>query len=304
LLFTLFVATITQSRAFSEQTIGILLVIISALGYAWLPIFAKWAYAEGLTPIDLLALRFAIAAPTMWLLTWRETEDSRTLPRVKLLLAGGLFAFVALTAFFSLALIPSSLYTLLLYTYPAMVVLLARLMGEPLSPQAILALILTLVGIGLTVPLQEGEFGGIDPFGVGLGLVNAALYAIYIMFSQRVLRGQQAVGHATRWNITGSLMVLVVIVAVQGLTLPVTWVGWASVVGIAIVCTVLPIFTFLTGIKRLGASKASILSSVEPLATLLLAVLLLGERLTWQQNVGGALILASVVVLQLKRKTA
>lgn len=296
-------ATLTRPRAFSEQTVGIILVLISGLGYAWLPIFAKWAYAEGLKPIDLLTLRFAIAAPMMWLLTWQETEDSRTLPRLKLLLAGALFAFVALTAFFALSLIPSSLYTLLLYTYPAMVVILARIMGEQLSRQAIVALLLTLVGIGLTVPLQEGELGGIDPFGIGLGLVNAALYAIYIIFSQRVLQGQRAMGHATRWNITGSLGVLILLAWAQGFTLPTTWQGWASAAGIAIVCTLLPIFTFLIGIRRLGASKASILSSIEPLATLLLAVALLGESLTWQQTVGGALILASVVVLQLRGRS-
>lgn len=293
--------TVTQPRALSEQTVGIILVIISALGYAWLPIFAKWAYAEGLKPLDLLTLRFVIAAPTMWLLTWQETEDSRTLPQLKLLAAGALFALVAMTAFFALSLIPSSLYTLLLYTYPAMVVLLARLMGEPLSRQAVAALLLTLVGIGLTVPLEEGDLGAINPMGIALGLINAALYAVYIIFSQRVLHGQRAMGHATRWNITGSLIVLVVIALVQGLSLPTTWQGWASTAGIAIICTVVPIFTFLIGIRRLGASKASILSSIEPLATLLLAVGLLGETLTWQQSVGGALILASVVVLQLKR---
>ncbi len=295
-------ATIPRPRTLSNQTLGILLVLISALGYAWLPIFAKWAYAGGLTPVDLLALRFAVAAPTMWLLTWRDTEDARALPRFKLIAAGALFAFVALTAFFSLALIPSSLYTLLLYTYPAMVVLLARLMGEPLSPQSMIALLLTLGGIGLTVPINADEVGQINLGGVGLGLVNAALYALYIIFSQRVLAGQNAVAHATRWSITGSFLVLVVLVLIQGLTLPQTWQGWASAVGIALICTVLPIFTFLAGMKHLGASKASILSSIEPLATLLLAVLLLGEELTWQQSVGGTLILVSVIVLQLKRR--
>jgi drug/metabolite transporter (DMT)-like permease len=238
----------------------------------------------------------------MWLLTWRDTEDARALPRFKLIAAGALFAFVALTAFFSLALIPSSLYTLLLYTYPAMVVLLARLMGEPLSPQSMIALLLTLGGIGLTVPINADEVGQINLGGVGLGLVNAALYALYIIFSQRVLAGQNAVAHATRWSITGSFLVLVVLVLIQGLTLPQTWQGWASAVGIALICTVLPIFTFLAGMKHLGASKASILSSIEPLATLLLAVLLLGEELTWQQSVGGTLILVSVIVLQLKRR--
>lgn len=294
-------ATISRSRIFSNQTPGVLLVLISALGYAWLPIFAKWAYAEGLSPTDLLALRFIIAAPTMWLLTWRDTAQSRALPRSKLIAAGALFAIVALTAFFSLALIPSSLYTLMLYTYPAMVVLLARLMGDPLSPQAIIALLLTLVGIGLTVPVRADEMAQVNLGGVGLGLLNAALYAVYILFSQRILSGHGAVAHATRWSITGSLFVLLAIIMLQGLTLPVSWVGWASAIGMALICTVLPIFTFLTGMKYLGASKASILSSIEPFVTLLLAVGLLGEHLTWQQSMGGALILVSVFVVQLKR---
>jgi drug/metabolite transporter (DMT)-like permease len=184
-----------------------------------------------------------------------------------------------------------------------MVVIVARVMGEPLTRQAIVALVLTLIGVALTVPLEElrSGVGGVSFWGVALGFINAALYAVYILISQRVLAGQSAVGHATRWSITGSLLVLVVLVLIQGITLPLTWVGWASAVGIALVCTVLPIFTFLSGIQRLGASNASILSSVEPLATLILAVTLLGESMSWQQIVGGAFILVSVLVLQLKR---
>jgi drug/metabolite transporter (DMT)-like permease len=196
-----------------------------------------------------------------------------------------------MSAFFSLALIPSSLYTLLLYSYPAMVVVLSRLFGEPVSRVGAIALLLTVLGIALTVSIDERTL---------TGLLNAALYAGYILLSQHLLVNQRAVAHATRWSISGSFCVLALIALGNGLTLPQSVLGWVSVVGMGLICTVLPIFTFIAGIKRLGASTASILSSIEPLATLFLAVLLLGERLTWQQTVGGCLILASVLVIQLK----
>ena len=90
------------SNRLSERSVGVLLILVSAIAYAWLPIIAKWGYAAGLRPTELLTLRFAIAGPLMWLLTVRETTDSRTVPRIALLALGMLFAVVAMTAFFAL----------------------------------------------------------------------------------------------------------------------------------------------------------------------------------------------------------
>nr|MBA3531482.1 hypothetical protein [Ardenticatenales bacterium] len=99
-----------------------MLLVLSASGYAFLPIFAKWAYAAGLKPIDLVTWRFIFAAPLIWLLILlRRTPLASALHYGRLLASGALFALVALSAFLTLERLPSSTYTLLLYTYPALV---------------------------------------------------------------------------------------------------------------------------------------------------------------------------------------
>jgi drug/metabolite transporter (DMT)-like permease len=80
--------------------------------------------------------------------------------------------------------------------------------------------------------------------------------------------------------------------------------GWSWIVAIALACTVLPISTFLLGMARVGSSTASIVSTVEPLVTVSLAVALLGESLGPAQVLGGALVIGAVVALQSRRAVA
>jgi drug/metabolite transporter (DMT)-like permease len=74
--------------------------------------------------------------------------------------------------------------------------------------------------------------------------------------------------------------------------------GWIWIVAIALLSTVLPIATFMLGMERVGASTASIVSTVEPVVTVALAVALFGEALGPLQVLGGVLVLAAVVALQ------
>ena len=80
--------------------------------------------------------------------------------------------------------------------------------------------------------------------------------------------------------------------------MPGTLTEWGALVGIVIVSTVIPIFAFYAGIRLLGAARASIVATVEPVMTLTLAALILNERMEPIQLVGAALIIASVVLLQ------
>jgi drug/metabolite transporter (DMT)-like permease len=82
------------------------------------------------------------------------------------------------------------------------------------------------------------------------------------------------------------------------LAAPGTGYEWALVVAIAVVATALPIFTFFAGLRRIGASKASIVSTAEPVVTLLLGAAALGEPITPVTVVGGALVLGGVLVVQ------
>ena len=79
--------------------------------------------------------------------------------------------------------------------------------------------------------------------------------------------------------------------------LPATASGWAVIGAIVLVATVVPVGTFLAGLARIGPTNAAMLSVLEPLVTVALAALLLGETLQPVTLLGGALILAAVLLL-------
>ncbi len=285
------------------QRAGALLVLISAAGYAFFPLFSRSILDSGLSPFDLLAWRFLIAAPLIWLLLFalRTPAPAKPLPRLRLLAMGALFVVSSASALYSLTRLPVSVYTVILYTYPAIVALLSLLVGERLSSRGWVALALTLVGMLLTIPnVSQGLQGG-DLLGVALGLANAASYALYIVASSRILRSHNALAHASAWSITGSCVLMVGVILVRGLVWPSNAAGWGSLLALVGFSTVLPIFTFYAGMQKVGAARAAILSTVEPLLTVMLAVVVRGETLVALQMLGGALILLSVIVLQTQR---
>jgi drug/metabolite transporter (DMT)-like permease len=225
---------------------------------------------------------------------------------------GLLFAVLAATALLALERLPVSAYIVIIYTYPALVALLSLvILRERLPGIGWLALGLTLIGVVLTVPtlftdLQavEAERQPVLVAGVAFTLLNALLYALYIVLSGRLLRGQSQLAEASAWGITGSALVSLAVMIGRGLVIPASLTEWGALVGIVVVSTVIPIFTFYAGIRLLGAARASIVATVEPVMTLTLAALILGERMEVVQVAGAALIIASVVLLQLERRTA
>jgi drug/metabolite transporter (DMT)-like permease len=296
------------------QRNGLLLVLLSAVGYSFFSILTKSLYKNGLPSAqDILTWRFLIATPLIWALlkvldkrrpapsTSAPAPAAPPIPRLKLMVSGVLFALVALAAFSALGQVPVSLYTVLLYTYPAMVAIGSLAFGERLSALGWVALGLTLVGAAMTVPSIFGGVGDVALSGILLVFTNASLYALYILFSSRILRGQRDLARASAWSISGSFVFVLVMTLFRGLALPATPVAWFDLVALAVVATVIPIFAFYAGIQMLGAARASIVSTVEPVMTLLWATLLLGESLLPLQIVGAACILLSVILLQVKR---
>ncbi len=294
------------------QRDGLLLILISAAGYSFFAIFTKFIYDNStFNPLDVLVWRFVVATPITWLaMAWmkrgQSAADAGHMPRARLLGMGLLFGVVAMVAFFAVERLPVSLYTVLIYTYPAIVAIGAILFGERLSARAWSALGLTLIGVVLTVPNLFQGFGGVDPLGVVLVLANAASYAVYILLSNRVLRGVTDLSTASAWSITGSFIYVLAVIVIRALqggatTIPPNLSVWAGFLGLAVVSTVIPIFAFYAGMHRLGAPRAAIISMIEPVLTLLWAVIIRHENLQFIQLVGAAFILVSVILLQLRR---
>lgn len=277
-----------------QRFTGLLLVAFSAAAFGTLAIFGRAAYAEGLTTFSILFLRFGLAA--LCLLALMRARRER-LPRggVMLRLAGmGALGYVgqAFAYLTALQYASAGLVALLLYLYPVMVAgLAAVVMGERLTRVKLFALALAVCGTALTV----GPAGG-QALGIVLAIAAAAIYSVYIIVGTQVLRHvspvqSSAVIFAAAGLSAGGLAL------VEGLRLPATPGGWAAIGAIVVVATVLPVVAFLAGLERIGPTNAALLSTLEPVVTVLLAAWLLGERLGWLSVVGGGLILAAVVML-------
>lgn len=289
------------------QRDGLLFILLAVTGYAFLPVLVKQIQSAGLESLDIVTWRFVFAAPMFWLLVGAGQfrgglrKSSRELPRVRLLLMGSLLAVAALNAFIGLETLAAGTFSVLFYTYPVMVALLSLLFGERLPAYGWLALALTLVGIVLTVPDFGAGFSGASGQGVLLALLNALIVAVYFIINNRLLRGHTALASASAWAITGACLVFVVVALFRPVSAPDTPVIWLHLLALAGFCTVMPVFALTNGLQKLGASRAAILSTVEPLLTMAFAALFLGEQMQPVQLAGGVLILSSVLLLQLPR---
>jgi drug/metabolite transporter (DMT)-like permease len=282
---------------------GLLYIFLAVTGYAFLPTIVKQIYATNLPELDIAIWRFGLATPLFWLVIWlrRGSDNGEKLPQVKLMAMGVLLAAAGLTAFFGLARIPASTYVLLFYSYPVMVAVFSALIGWKVPSRIWLALPLTVVGLVLTVPNFSEGLQGTDFIGVLLAIINAVVVAVYFMLNSRLLRGYTDVARGSAWAITGAFVVIALLVIVRGVIMP-QGIAWVYLFLLASFCTVMPVFMLTAGIQKLGAARASIFSMLEPVLGLVLAFLLLGENLYWIQLVGGALILVSVILLQIPSK--
>jgi drug/metabolite transporter (DMT)-like permease len=274
---------------------GILFIIISAASFGVMPVLARIAYEAKADPLTVLFLRFGIAAIVMFAILFAsKTPLPRGLLLLELILLGAI-AYVgeSLAYFLALTYASPGLVALLLYVYPALVTTLSALfLKEHLTTMKIVALFLALSGTALTIQITSGgKFVGIL-----LGIAAAVDYAIYIVLGSRIVKRSGSVG-STAVIIASTAAVYAVIAPVHGLAFPVSVQGWFAIVAIALVSTVVSFLTFFAGLKRIGPTTASTLSTFEPIVAVALAAVVLGETITPVQALGGALILVAVVIL-------
>ena len=283
----------------SDRLGGVALTILSALAFATLPIFNRYATGGGANVVTALGLRFMIAAAVMWLVWVRRERVALPRRRVAgLVLMGALYVGQSTCFFISSIRIPVAVTSILLYLYPVFVTILAWIfLREALTGIKLVALAMGLGGCVLT--LGAPQVGG-DWLGIGLGIAAAVLYSIYIVLGARFQVGiSSSVASFYVMASASTIFILVGLVSGQ-LNLDISLQAYAAILGLALVCTVVAVYLFLVGVKRIGPSQASIISTVEPVGTAILGALLLGESLSGMQVAGGALVLAAVLLLSLR----
>lgn len=280
---------------------AILLVLLSAIGFGSIALFARTAYAAGVSPTMLLAWRFllavAILAPVVWL---RRLPLPRGRTLAGFALMGMLYTAQSQSYFTALMHASSGLVGLLLYIYPVLVTLLALAFGWEKLDRRMFVLLLTAI-TGLAIMLG-GNLQG-QPLGIALGILAAAIYAVYITIGGRIAQHTDPLAATLVVMATAALGNGFFAVA-AGDALPSGAMAWAAIAAIALFSTVIAICTFLVGIKYIGAARASIVSTLEPVVTIFLGVLFLGESVSPQQLAGGAMVLAAVAMLAQRPKEA
>jgi drug/metabolite transporter (DMT)-like permease len=289
-------------RTMSRAT---LLVLFSACCFGSIPILITLATTSGARLVDVLAWRYLVAALLLVFVSGgvaRVTEPGRRAWPV-LVLAGGGQAAIAFVSLSALRYIPAATLTFLFYTYPAWVAVIGAVRGtERMSGRRALALALSLAGIALMVGMPGA--GGLHPLGALLALSSALLYAAYIPLIDSLGRGMPAAVTSTYASAGAAVVLVVVALAQGGLAVRFAPVGWAAVLILAVLCTVLAFLAFLRGLAEIGPVRTAIVSTIEPFWTALLGSLVLGQQLGSRTLAGGLLIATAVVLLQLGHRSA
>ena len=284
----------------NQQARGAAVVVVSASCSATLAIFLKFAYAAGANITTIISVRFVLAA-LLLLGALKVRRVPVRLPLAQVLALGvmGAVGYGGMSWLFAFGLrfAPASLAGMLLYTYPALVTLLAFLLREEKpDPWKALALAICLAGLYLVLGVS---FAGIRPVGAVCILAAAFIYAVYILAGNRLLKRVDPLVAAMYICASTGLAFSAFGLATGTLQTALPPGGWLAILGITLFPTFLGIVCFLSGIRLVGASRASIICTLEPFITVLLSCLLLAERIAPAQVAGGVLIVAGVLFLQL-----
>lgn len=279
---------------------GYALVLVSSACFGTLGVFSKLFYDAGGDAYTLLFLRFAITGPVLLAVALLLGSEWPTRRIAVLGAALGVFQLaVALALFEGYARAPVALVTLLYFAYPLVTVVAASLLfHEELGLRRGIILLVALAGVALTIGAPESATW----VGIVLGLAAGLCVTALILSSRHLM-----VSHAIAPIVLGGLMftspavVLALALPARSADFDLSAEAWGWALASVVIAAVIPISLFYSGIRRVGAGTAGLLSVAEPLVTVLLAYAVLGESLTVLQFVGGVLIVGSVAALSLQR---
>ncbi|MDG1828665.1 MAG: DMT family transporter [Luminiphilus sp.] len=288
---------------------GAALVVLGAILLAAKGLFAKALYAQGMTYHDVAAVRSVLAIPGFILVAAVSAHRFRGKPSPKptalhliAAAAAGLWCyyFGALANFYALTLIQANVERALLFSYPAMVVLFSAITTRAIpSRSTMVALTTTSLGVLLVTGAADAQLSSDQWQGIFWVLFCSVTIACYFMANGALTQNMSS----ATFTLTAMTAAGTAFFVHHGLIM-----GWLKVelpgislwimLGLVVFATVLPLFCVAEGIRRIGASRGALLSTVGPPATAFMAYLIYDERLTALQFLGTVLVVLSVGVLE------
>lgn len=278
---------------------GVAFAIISSATFGLIPLFSIPLLGRGIGSPTILCYRFLLAALAMavvMLLTHRKFRlELSKLGTVAILSI--LYASTAILLIESYDYIPSGIATTIHFLYPLAVTLtMSWLFGEKTTATTYIAVVVSLVGVGLLAwgNHTEGDFHK----GVTLSLLTVISYAAYII---GIMRSRASTIDSLVLTfyvlVIGATLFFIYALSTTGIEAIHHWSDWRDLVMLALICTVLSDYTLILAIKRIGSTLTSILGSMEPLTAVIVGVVYFGEHFDSSSVAGLILIIVAVILV-------
>lgn len=273
--------------------------MLSALLLGTTPVLGKLAYAEGMNPYSLTAIRTLVAASLLWafyLSTKKNRKFIYIYPAGLIIsaVAGALNGASSLLYYNGLTMIDAGIGQMLYSLYPLFVVIIRRLDGQRVSNWTKVRLALALLAVMLLITPRGGN---VDLLGAALMLGAGLMYAMHLSVSQRVLYEMPA-PTVTLYVLSSMTVVVCAAYVLHGPT-AVPPAGLPPTMMLAGITVLSRLLMFL-GVKQLGSVQTALLGVTEILVTVILSIFVLGEQLVVRQWIGAAILIISLLLIILE----
>ena len=276
---------------------GKIYLLIAAFLYGIAPMLAKVTYRGGANGITLSFLRTALSVPILFAIMKANKRSLKLTKRqLKSIIILGVFggALPILLLYFSYNFISTGLATTLHFVYPLIIVLASALLyHEKISKFKLLSVILVTLGIFMFADIDAAS----DSVGIVLALLSGVFYSFFVMYIDR--SGLDSMDYI---KLTFYLMIIMSIVTlsfgfiVHGLSFDLSGQAWSFAAVISLIVTLGAMPLFQLGVRYEGASTAGIMSTFEPITSVALGAVFLGEFVGVSQIFGIAMILSGIIV--------
>lgn len=283
--------------------------MISLAASLWgvIALFVKGLADIGFSPMEIVAIRVTVAFILLLMIGiifFREQlkVKARDLP---IFIGSGIISIVFFNwcYFTTINQLNLSLAVILLYTAPAIVVLLSRVIfKEKLTKQKVMAVLGTLIGCILITGIGSTSKADLTIIGLLTGLGSGLGYALYSIFGKLALRKYQpfTITIYTFLFATAFLLPITTLWNKAHLLFQIDTLLWG--LGLGLLPTVIAYFFYTKGLEKLESSKAAIIATIEPLVATMLGILLYNEGMNMLQMIGTGMIFSSVIIVNVTRK--
>ncbi len=284
----------------NDKVRGIGATLLSAVYFGFVPLLMKTVYAGGGNSFTAAFLRFALSIPVLFIVLRIKGTDLRiTREELKhfLIITAFGYAGTTLLVFTAYNYIPTGMTTTIHFLYPTFTV--AGLMifyREKIKASKIFCVILCLIGI---VMFYNGGEGHASLVGILLALCSSMTYAFYTIFlgKSEVLREIEPMKRLFYMHIIGAVIMLAIGVVSGNLNFHMTPLSWGVMALTANLTAFVGALLYQIGVKYIGAESTAMLSTFEPITSVIVGILVYGEPMTLRIFIGCAAIIASTLII-------